>query len=130
MIVGDHKGRVGVGTGKGADVSSAMDKAAKDARKHVVTLRLTKTNSIAHEVSAKSSSAIVKIIPAPSRGLVAGSSVRNVLELAGVTDVTAKILSGSKNRLNMARAALSALTSLRPNRPTMTAPAEKSGEAQ
>ncbi len=113
MIIGDRKGKVGVGTGKAGDISMAMDKAAKDAKKHMITVKLTKTNSIPHEVSAKSSSARVAIMPAPSRGLVAGSAVRNALELAGITDVTAKIWSGSKNKLNMARATIDALSTIR-----------------
>ena len=112
MIIGDRKGKVGVGTGKAGDISMAMDKAAKDAKKHMITVKLTKTNSIAHQVKAKSSSAIVEILPAPSRGLVAGSAVRNALELAGITDVTAKIQSGSKNKLNMARATIKALSTI------------------
>ncbi|MDO8521094.1 MAG: 30S ribosomal protein S5 [bacterium] len=120
MIVGDRKGKVGVGTGKAGDISLAMDKAGKDAKKHLVTLMLTKTNSIPHQVMAKSSSAVVEIIPAPSRGLVAGSAVRNVLELAGVTDVSAKIRSGSKNKLNMARATLKALAMIRSKTKTTT----------
>lgn len=114
MIIGDRKGKVGVGTGKAGDISLAMDKAARDAKKHMITLKLTKTNSIAHEVSAKESSAVIEIMPAPTRGLVAGSAVRNLLELAGVTDVSAKIRSGSKNKLNMARATIKALSQLKP----------------
>ena len=133
MIIGDRKGKVGVGTGKAGDISMAMDKAAKDAKKHMITVRLTKTNSIPHEVRAKESSATIEIIPAPQRGLVAGSAVRNLLELAGITDVTAKIRSGSKNKLNMARATLSALTLLRAPRAqkakeTTPAPAEVSNK--
>ncbi len=114
MIIGDRKGKVGVGTGKAGDISLAMDKAARDAKKHMITIKLTKTNSIAHEVSAKESSAVVEIMPAPTRGLVAGSAVRNLLELAGITDVSAKIRSGSKNKLNMARATIKALGQLKP----------------
>jgi small subunit ribosomal protein S5 len=114
MIIGDRKGKVGVGTGKAGDISMAMDKAAKDAKKHMITVKLTKTNSIPHQVNAKASSAVVEIIPAPSRGLVAGSAMRNLLELAGITDVSAKIRSGSKNKLNMARAGVKALSQLRP----------------
>lgn len=113
MIAGDRKGKVGVGTGKAGDIAMAMDKAAKDAKKHMITIKLTKTNSIPHQIVAKSSSATVEIIPAPSRGLVSGSAVRNVLELAGITDVSAKILSGSKNKLNMARATIKALGTIR-----------------
>ena len=114
MIIGDRKGKVGVGTGKAGDISMAMDKAAKDAKKHMITVKLTKTNSIPHQVRAKASSAVVEILPAPSRGLVAGSAMRNLLELAGITDVSAKIRSGSKNKLNMARAGVKALSQLRP----------------
>jgi small subunit ribosomal protein S5 len=120
MIIGDRKGKVGVGTGKASDISMAMDKAAKDAKKHMITVKLTKSGSIAHQVSAKASSATVEITPSPSRGLVAGSSVRNALELAGITDVTAKIRSGSKNRLNMARATVKALSQIK-NRPAKEA---------
>ena len=90
-----------------------MEKAAKDAKKHMITVKLTKTNSIPHQVAAKYSSAIIEISPAPSRGLVAGSAVRNALELAGITDISAKIMSGSKNKLNMARATIKALESIR-----------------
>lgn len=112
MVIGDRKGRVGVGLGKAGDMSAAMDKAQKSARKRMITVKRTKTNSIAHEIDAKESSARVKIMPAPGRGLVAGSAVRTVLELAGVTDVTSKVHSGSKNALNMARATTKALASL------------------
>ncbi len=112
MVIGDRKGRVGVGLGKAGDMSLAMDKAQKSARKRMVTVKRTKTNSIAHEVEAKESSARVKMMPAPGRGRVAGSAVRIVLELAGVTDVTSKVHSGSKNALNMARATVKALASL------------------
>lgn len=116
VIIGDRKGKVGVGTGKAADVTLAMEKAVKDAKKHMITVPMTKSRSIAHQVSAKYSSASVAIIPTPERGLTAGSAVRNVLELAGITDVSAKVHSGSKNRLNMARATVRALTLVRPRR--------------
>lgn len=116
MIIGDRKGKVGVGTGKAGDVSSAMEKASKDAKKHMITVKMTKKNSIPHQVSAKESSAYLVIMPAPERGLVAGSAVRNALELAGITDVTAKIHSGSKNKLNIARATVKALASIRPRK--------------
>lgn len=125
MIIGDRKGKVGVGTGKAGDISLAMDKAAKDAKKHMITVKLTKNSSIPHEVFAKESSATVEILPAPSRGLVAGSAVRNALELAGITDVSAKVRSGSKNKLNMARATISALKKLHVREARQKAPAEE-----
>jgi small subunit ribosomal protein S5 len=76
----------------------------------MIKLHLTKDGSITHEVWTKYASARVMLRPAPGRGLVAGSALRNVLELAGVRGITAKILSPSKNKLNIARAAIIALT--------------------
>jgi small subunit ribosomal protein S5 len=114
MVIGDKKGKVGVGLGKANDTSLAIDKAIRNAKKNMITVNTTKTSSIAHEVDCKYSSARIVIRPAPGRGVVAGSAVRNVLDLAGVKDVTAKILSGSKNKLNIARAAVEALSQLKP----------------
>jgi small subunit ribosomal protein S5 len=110
-VAGDRHGKVGVGTGKAGDTTLAVDKAARNAKKNMIVLSL-KNGSIAHEVEAKYGSAQVIIRPAPERGLIAGSAVRAVLELAGVHDVTAKILSGSKNKLNNARATVEALRQL------------------
>lgn len=113
LIIGNKKGKVGVGLGKAGDTTLAIDKATRDARKHMITVTLTKTNSIAHEVTAKYGAAVVTMMPAKGRGLVAGSSVRSVLELAGITDTVAKLHSGSKNALNNARAAIDALKELK-----------------
>lgn len=112
IVVGNRKGKVGVGLGKAADTSLAIEKAFRDGKKRAIQVPLTETNSISREVSAKHASAKVFIKPAPGRGLVAGSSVRSVLELAGISDVSAKILSRSKNKLNNARAAIKALKKL------------------
>ncbi|TAJ14300.1 30S ribosomal protein S5 [Patescibacteria group bacterium] len=113
IVAGDRKGRVGVGIGKGGDTALAIEKALRDAKKNMITLKLTDTMSIRHDVLAKVSSGIVSIRPSPQRGIVAGSSVKLVLELAGVKDVTAKILSPSKNKLNIARATIAALKTLK-----------------
>ncbi len=113
IVAGDRKGRVGVGIGKGADTALAMEKAMRDAKKNMISVKMSKTMSIAHNVEAKSSSGYVLIRPAPNRGIVAGSSVKVVLELAGIRDVTAKIQSSSKNKLNIARAAVKALSQLK-----------------
>lgn len=110
LVAGDRRGRVGVGTGKGGDTALAVEKAFRSAKKHMVTLNLTKTGSIAHEVKAKYSSARVEIIPAPGKGIAAGSSVRDVIELGGVKDIIAKLRSGTKNKLNNAQAAVKALS--------------------
>ncbi len=113
LIIGNKKGKVGVGLGKAGDTTLAIDKAVRDAKKHMITVSLTKDSSIAHEISAKYCAARVSFMPAHGRGLVAGSSVRPVLELAGITNVVAKIHSGSKNGLNNARAAIEALKTLK-----------------
>src|SRR3989338_8773241 len=109
LVLGDKKGRVGVGLGKAADTALAIEKATRSAKRSMLTLNLTKNRSLPHNVKAKSCASRVKIRPPPGRGLVAGSSVRTVLELAGVSDVTAKILSRSHNSINNARAAIEAL---------------------
>ncbi|MBL8158153.1 30S ribosomal protein S5 [bacterium] len=112
MVIGDKKGRVGVGLGKAMDTQLAIEKATRHAKKNMITLDLTKTNSIKHNIEAKYAASVVEIRPSPGRGLVAGSAVRAVLELAGVTDVTAKILSRSHNSINNARAAIEALKTI------------------
>ncbi len=113
MVIGDKKGRVGVGIGKAGDTQLAIEKAVRDAKKHMITIPMDENSRIAHDVEKKLASSRVMIMPAPGRGLVAGSSVRTVLELGGVKDVTAKLLSRSKNKLNNARAAVEALKLLK-----------------
>ncbi|MEK9182335.1 MAG: 30S ribosomal protein S5 [Patescibacteria group bacterium] len=109
LITGNRKGSVGVGIGKAGDTALAIDKAVRNAKKNMIMVNLTKSMSIPHEVDAKYSSARIIIRPAPERGTTAGSAVRNVIELAGIKDVSAKIMSVSKNKLNIARAAIAAL---------------------
>ncbi len=113
MVAGDRRGRVGVGTGKGGDTAMAVDKALRNAKKNMITLTLTKSGSIPHEIDAKFGSAVVHMMPAPGKGVVAGSSVRDVIELAGIKDITAKLRSGTKNKLNNARVAIDALKTLK-----------------
>jgi len=113
VVIGDRKGRVGVGQGKATDTPIAIDKAVRDARKNMIKVPMTKSGSIPHEVDAKYSSSRIVIMRAPGKGILAGSSVRNVLEFAGVKEVSAKIFSRSKNKLNNAKAAIKALQQLR-----------------
>ncbi len=115
MVIGDKRGKVGVGIGKAGDTQLAIEKAVRDAKKHMITVSMNKEGHLPHDVNVKYASSEVMIIPAPGRGLVAGSSVRTVLEHAGVKDVTAKIFSRSKNKLNNARAAIEALKLLKKN---------------
>jgi small subunit ribosomal protein S5 len=112
VVIGNKMGSVGVGVGKAGDTGAAIQKAYNDAKKNMIKVNLTKTNSIAHSVDAKSSSARCMIMPNSGKGLVAGSSLRTVLELAGIADTTAKIYSRSRNKLNNARSAIAALRTL------------------
>lgn len=113
LVVGNEQGQVGVGTGKASDVMGAVKKAVTDAKKNIVTVPLTKFNSIPHPTKGSSGAAKVVIRPsAQGSGVIAGSSTRTVLELAGIKNILAKQL-GSSNALNNARATLSALSGLR-----------------
>ena len=112
VVIGDKKGRVGVGLGKGVDTALAIDKATRDAKRHLIIIPRTTSNSIPHQVKTKYASSTVEIIPSRGRGLVAGSAVRTVLDLAGVTDVVTKIHTRSKNKLTIARATVAALKKL------------------
>jgi small subunit ribosomal protein S5 len=113
VVIGDRKGRVGVGIGKGADTALSIDKAVRDAKKHMITVPRTSSNSIRHDVSAIEGPSVIEIMPSAGRGLVAGSAMRTVLEYAGVTDVIGKIHSRTKNKLSIARATIKALKELR-----------------
>ncbi|MCA9354986.1 30S ribosomal protein S5 [Candidatus Kaiserbacteria bacterium] len=112
IVIGDKKGKVGVGIGKAGDTQLAIEKAVRDAKKHMIVVPMDKEGRIPHDVHVKYASSEVMMMPASGRGLVAGSSVRTVLELAGVKDITAKIFSRSKNKLNNARATVEALKQL------------------
>lgn len=111
-IVGNRKGRVGFGIAKGVDVAAATSKAFTKARKSLITVPLV-NETIPHEVRAKYCSASILIKPAPKgTGVKAGGAVRQVLEIAGVPNVTAKIL-GSSNKVNNVKATIDALRELR-----------------
>ena len=112
MVIGDKKGSVGLGTGKAGDTALAINKALRNAKKNMITLRLNKNHSLTHDVRAKYGSAQVMIMPNRGKGLVSGSAVRDILSLAGVKDVTSKITSSSKNKLNIARVTMKALSTV------------------
>lgn len=112
MVLGDKNGRVGVGVGKASDTALAIQKALHAGKKNMFTVLRTKDGSISHNIEAKYGASVIEIRPAKGRGLVAGAAARTVLELAGVTDITAKILSRSKNKINISRATVKALKKL------------------
>jgi len=109
LVAGDKKGNVGLGLGKAGDTSLAINKALRSAKKNMVKLALTKTMSIPYETKAKFGSSKVTLMPNKGRGLVAGSVVRDIINLAGVRDITGKIHGGTKNKLNNAKAVMEAL---------------------
>lgn len=111
VVVGDKKGRVGIGIAKGADVTSAVTKATESAKKNFMNIKLYK-GTFPHEVQAKVGGANILLIPAsPGTGLIAGGVVRTVLEVAGVSNALSKSI-GSSNKINTAYATLKALEQL------------------
>jgi small subunit ribosomal protein S5 len=110
LAIGNRKGRVGVGVGKGADVSDAIRKAFDNAKKNMIVVKINK-NTILHTVEHKLGSAKILLKPAKEgRGIVAGGAVRSVIDLAGIKDIISKSL-GTSNKLNVARATVEALAS-------------------
>ncbi len=109
MIAGDRNGRVGLGVGKALDTQLAMDKAMKSAKKNMIKFDIGDKKTIKHEVNAKYDTSEVWISPNKEKGLIAGSSARVILSLAGLQNVTAKFHGGTKNKLNNARVTMKAL---------------------
>jgi small subunit ribosomal protein S5 len=113
VVLGDGKGRVGIGVAKGLDVAASVEKAKRQAQKNMITVILKDNRTVPHDVEAKYSAARVRIKPArPNHGLIAGGSARVVLELVGVKDVSAKILGRTTNKLTNAMATIEALKKL------------------
>lgn len=114
LVIGNRRGKVAVAVAKGADVTSAIEKATNRAKKRLFVVPVTNQGSIAHEIRAKFGAARVLLRPRPSgSGIVAGGAVRAVVELAGITNISSKILSRTPNKLTNAMATLEALKQLR-----------------
>lgn len=108
VVIGDRKGKVGVGIGKSGDTASAIEKAMNAAKKKMINISLVE-GTIPVDVEAKFGSAKVLLKPAKEgKGIVAGGAVRTVVDYAGVRNITAKML-GSNNKLNNAQATIKAL---------------------
>ena len=113
VVVGDRKGKVGLGIGKANEVPDAIKKAIQDANKKMITIPLIEGRTVAHEMIGTSGAARVIIKPAPAgTGIIAGGSVRAILELAGIRDVVSKSL-GARTKINTATAALNALKAMK-----------------
>ena len=114
VVVGDHKGRVGFGMGKAAEVPDAIKKATEAANKNVIRVQLVEDNrTVPHTAVGKHGASSVMVKPAaPGTGVIAGGAVRSILELAGISDVLSKVI-GSRTPVNVVRATIDALQSMR-----------------
>lgn len=118
VVVGNGKGKVGVGLAKGLDFAGAVQKAKRQAEKDVIQVTLKDRRTIPHDVDAKYSAARVRLKPArEGNGLIAGGSMRAVLELVGIKDISAKILGRTTNKLTNAMATIEALKMLKAYEP-------------
>ncbi len=113
VVVGDRHGQVGIGNGKANEVPDAIRKAIQEANKNLIRIPLTDERTIAYEVIGTRGATRVMLKPAPQgTGIIAGGSVRAVLEIAGVRDIVSKAL-GARTKNNMANATLNALKQLK-----------------
>jgi len=113
MLVGNKKGKIGIGSAKGNDVLSAIKKATHEAYKSVADVSITENGSVPYARTTKYKSALIKLLPASAgTWLKAWSSVRRVLELAGYKNILSKIV-GTNNKLNNAKAAIIALSTFK-----------------
>lgn len=113
VVVGDHKNKIGLGVAKGKDVAQAIEKATKKAKKNIIEIPIFE-QTIPHEVMTKFGPARVLLRPQrKGRGLTAGGSVRIICNLAGIKNISSKLLSRSRNKINIARATILALSFLK-----------------
>jgi len=112
MILGNKKGKIGLGVAKGKDVSQAMEKAEKSAKKNMIEIPFIE-NTIPHEIQAKFEASVVLLRPQKEgKGIIAGGPVRVICNLAGIKNISSKILSRSRNKINNAKATMKALEKL------------------
>lgn len=137
ILIGNKKGKIGLGISKGNDVASAVQKASHEAYKNIFEVPLTKNDTVPYPITQKFKACVVKLLPASEgTGLKAGSSIRSVLELAGYSNILSKMV-GSNNKLNNALATIKALSSYKhadhfvslQNKKEVVAPVETAPEA-
>ncbi|MEK7659469.1 MAG: 30S ribosomal protein S5 [Patescibacteria group bacterium] len=114
IVIGDKHGKVGFGIGKGLDVARSVEKAFRQAKKNLINVVIFREGTISHRVEAKVNSAVVFLKPAPKgSGVKAGGPMRVIAKLAGIEDVSGKIISRSNNKINVAKATIEALKKLK-----------------
>ena len=133
IVIGDGKGRVGLGTGKAGEVQVAIEKAIRDARKNLITFPIV-NGTIPHDVSANYKASSLFLHPAHAgTGIIAGGSVRKIFAVSGIKDVIAK-QHGAPNKITNARVTMTALASLKPtallNTFSKKAPSESKSEVK
>ncbi len=112
VVVGNKKGKVGVGIAKGGDVQESIEKATKKAQNDAVAVSIV-GGTIPYEVKAKFGAAVILLKPqSEGRGLVAGGTVRTICDMAGIENISGKIIGNTRNKLNNAKATVKALQSL------------------
>lgn len=117
VVIGDGKGRVGVGVAQGHDVAQSVQKATNKAKKNLITVPMKK-GTIPHKVQFKYNSAVVMLKPSPvGSGVKAGGPVRVVAKMAGIENITAKLIERTGNKINIARATIGALSKLKSGAP-------------
>jgi small subunit ribosomal protein S5 len=126
VVLGNKKGKVGLGTGKAGEVQASLQKAQRDAKRHMIIVPM-KGDTIPHEVNVKHKAARLRLMPASKgTGIIAGGPLRIILDLAGVKDALAKSF-GTSNKLVSAQAAIKALGMLRGSRATVAVSGPVSG---
>lgn len=114
VALGDRKGKVGVGTAKGQDVSASVEKAVQQARKNMVKIAMH-NGTIPHTIEKKVKSAKIILKPAKSgTGIIAGGAVRTICDVVGLKNITGKIVGKSTNKINIALATVEALKEMKP----------------
>ncbi len=114
VVVGNRKGKVGIGLAKGKDVQQAIEKAVKKAEKNIVVVPIKRGGTIPYEVKAKFGAAVILLKPqTEGRGLVAGGTVRTICALVGIDNISGKILGNTRNKINNAKATIKALQKLK-----------------
>lgn len=129
VVIGNRKGKVGMGIGKANEVAGAVTKAANQAKKHLITIPIV-NDTIAHEIKFHFGGARIYLMPAkPGTSIIAGGSVRNVIELSGIKNILSKIL-GSSNKINNVKATLLALQSMKENASNIKIAKEKNDQTK